>query len=146
MMVGALRDLGDLLHELDPVQEFLELEHLADSVVLVLPSGERLQLLRDLLSAEFCHDEILRMLSLSILVLRIAIANHAALYHSRAPVVKEGASGAKAYAGDTEKSQKFLRGPKKWRTNMLPRKLASKSARPPSRGLTRSSAARFAAL
>src|SRR5258708_32722084 len=80
MMVGAFRNLGDLLHELDAVQELLELDRLADGVVLVLPSGQRLQLLRDLFCAEFRHGEDLRMpmtasFSTSILVPRIAIAN-----------------------------------------------------------------------
>ena len=59
MMVGGLGDLGDFLHELDALQKFLELERLADGVVLLLPSGQRLQLLLDLLLTEFRHLGIL---------------------------------------------------------------------------------------
>src|SRR5271166_1562668 len=140
MMVGGFGNLGDLLHELDAVQEFLELERLADGVVLVLPSGKRLQLVRDLLRTELGHVEYLQCrrsrLPLSILVLRLRIANDAALYPLRAPVVKHGASRPKRTQGTLKR---------RWRTNTLPTKPASKSARSPNRGRTRLSAARSAA-
>src|SRR4029077_12181525 len=90
MMVGAFRDLGDLLHELDSMQEFLELEHLADRVVFVFPSRKRLQFLSDFIGAEFRHVEILRTLSSFIIdPCERRPQTPAAVYRSRSAVVIE---------------------------------------------------------
>src|ERR1700693_858037 len=135
MMIGRLGNLGDLLHELNAVQEFLELERLADCVVLVFPPGQRFQLLRNLFGTEFGHVEILRKPSKSEII-SACPSHHSRL---RACAVIPVARGC----GNTQAPGH--RGNKRWRTNTLPTKLASKSARLPNRGLTKSSAAQFAA-
>src|SRR5208282_1139989 len=140
MMVGGLGNLGDLLHELDAVQEFFEPERLADRVALVFPSGKRLQLLRDLLRTELGHLEILRMPPVA------TAGPHPSPAHpvrKRSGVVPVARACGKRCAGRSKRTQGTLK--RRWRTNTLPTKLASRSARSPNRGLTTSSVARSAA-
>src|SRR5208282_3379637 len=58
MVIGGLGYPRDAVDELDCIHEFLETKEFGDSVALVLPSGERLQLLSDLRGAQLGHRPV----------------------------------------------------------------------------------------